>query len=81
MAWQSEVAGGQPATLLLELLENYGCEAVVMGASGVGRGGQAGLGSVAQAVLAHCAVPVTVVREATVDGMARASGSGSPDES
>ena len=29
--WESEVAGGQPAALLLELLENYGCDAVVKG--------------------------------------------------
>lgn len=60
--WESEVAGGQPATLLVELLENYGCEAVVMGARGIGTPASASLGSVAQALLAHSPVPVTLVR-------------------
>ena len=65
--WESEVAGGQPGTLLVELLENYGCHAVVMGARGIGTPQSAGLGSVAQAVLAHSPVPVTLVRAADGD--------------
>jgi nucleotide-binding universal stress UspA family protein len=61
--WQSEVAGGQPASMLLELLENYGCEAVVMGACGLGHPEDpVAVGSVAQAVIAHSPVPVTLVR-------------------
>lgn len=67
LAWQSEVAGGQPAALLIELLENYGCEAVVMGARGMGDPQATGLGSVANALLAHSPVPVTVVRVAPAD--------------
>ena len=59
LSYESEVAGGQPATLLVELLENYGCEAVVMGAQGAG----SGAGSVALAMLQHSPVPVTLVRE------------------
>ena len=55
--WESEVAGGEPGALIVELLENYGCDAVVMGA------GESALGSVAEAVLRHAPVPVTVVRE------------------
>lgn len=58
LSYESEVAGGQPATLLVELLENYGCEAVVMGARGAG----SGAGSVALALLQHSPVPVTLVR-------------------
>lgn len=58
LSYESEVAGGQPATLLVELLENYGCEAVVMGAQGAG----SGAGSVALALLQHSPVPVTLVR-------------------
>ena len=61
--WESEVAGGQPAALLLELLENYGCDAVVMGARGMGQPDAAGLGSVAQSLAMHCMVPLTLVRE------------------
>ena len=60
--YESEVAGGEPATLLVELLENYGCDAVVMGARGVGAPDGSGLGSVALALLHHSPVPVTVVR-------------------
>jgi nucleotide-binding universal stress UspA family protein len=62
VSWESEVAGGQPATLLVELLENYGCELVVMGARGVSDTAASGPGSVALALLAHSPVPVTVVR-------------------
>ena len=53
----------QPAALLLELLENYGCDAVVMGARGMGQPDAAGLGSVAQSLATHCIVPLTLVRE------------------
>ena len=63
LSYESEVAGGEPATVLVELLENYGCEAVVMGARGVG----SGAGSVAAALLAHSPVPVTLVRAAADD--------------
>lgn len=60
--YESEVAGGQAATLLVDLAENYGCDAVVMGARGVGSPQGRGLGSVAHALLLHSPVPVTVVR-------------------
>lgn len=63
--YESEVAGGEPANLLVELAENYGCEAIVVGARGVGSPGGAGLGPVAQALASHAPMPVTVVR--TVD--------------
>ncbi|MCU0968446.1 MAG: universal stress protein [Rubrivivax sp.] len=61
-SYESEVAGGEPANVLVELLENYGCEAVVMGARGMGDPEAGGIGSVAEALLAHSPVPVTVVR-------------------
>jgi nucleotide-binding universal stress UspA family protein len=60
--YESEVAGGDPSNLLVELLENYGCDAVVMGARGMGEPEARGLGSVAHALLNHSPVPVTVVR-------------------
>lgn len=49
--YESEVAGGDPAHLLVELAENYGCDAIVLGA------GQ----NVALGVVASSPVPVTVV--------------------
>ncbi|HSQ73718.1 MAG TPA: universal stress protein [Rubrivivax sp.] len=58
LSYESEVAGGQPATVLVDLLENYGCDAVVMGARGAGSGSA----SVATALLQRSPVPVTLVR-------------------
>lgn len=56
--WESEVAGGEPGNLLVELLENYGCDAVVVGLS---HGSD--IGGVTLALLQHAPVPVTVVRQ------------------
>lgn len=61
-SYESEVAGGDPGHMLVDMIENYGCEAAVVGATGMGAGGSA-LGSVALALLRHSPVPVTVVRE------------------
>lgn len=60
--FESEVAGGVPEHLIVELAENYGCDAIVIGARGLGDPDAAGLGPVAQAVLAQAPMPVTVVR-------------------
>jgi nucleotide-binding universal stress UspA family protein len=60
--FESEVAGGAPEHLIVELAENYGCDLIVMGARGLGSAAAAGQGSVAQAVLAHAPMPVTIVR-------------------
>jgi nucleotide-binding universal stress UspA family protein len=49
--FESEVAGGDPAHLLVELAENYGCDAIVLGAGD----------HVALAVVAASPVPVFVV--------------------
>jgi nucleotide-binding universal stress UspA family protein len=61
LSFESEVAGGDPGHVLVDLIENYGCQAVVMGAHGAGEG-TGSLGQVALALLAHSPVPVTVVR-------------------
>ena len=61
LAYESEVAGGYPGNLLIELLENYGCDMVVMGARGMGESSSP-LGTVAQALLEDSPVPVTIVR-------------------
>ncbi|MEO8278066.1 MAG: universal stress protein [Ideonella sp.] len=59
--WESEVVGGDPGNLLVEMIENYGCDAVVMG-SGAGSPG-----SVASALLKHSPVPVTLVKVVDAD--------------
>ena len=68
--FESEVAGGVPEHLIVELAENYACDAIVMGARGLGEPEGSGLGPVAQAVLASATMPVCVVRAAdeTQDG-------------
>jgi nucleotide-binding universal stress UspA family protein len=60
--YEIEIASGSPANLLVDLLENYGCDAVVMGARGVGDPEAGGIGSVAEALLLHSPAPVTLVR-------------------
>jgi nucleotide-binding universal stress UspA family protein len=70
--YEVEVAGGEPQKVLIELAENYRCQAIVMGARGLGESGQGGLGRVAESVLTHSPVAVTIVRlhddEAAGDG-------------
>jgi len=62
-SYESEVAGGTPEHMIVDLAENYGCDAIVMGARGRGDSLDAsGLGPVARAVLKASALPVTVVR-------------------
>lgn len=60
------VASGDPAHTLLELVESHECDAVIMCAHGSGDSDR-GLGSVAQHVVQHCAVPVTIVRPAPTE--------------
>ena len=60
--YESVLAGGDPSHMLVDLLEEHGCDAVVLGARGMGDPLAAGLGSVAEALLRHSPVPVTVVR-------------------
>jgi nucleotide-binding universal stress UspA family protein len=60
-SWESEVAGGVPAHVLVDLVENYGCDAVVMGAS------EGAPGELTLALLEHSPVPVTVVPEPPAD--------------
>ncbi len=60
--WESEVAGGSPTQVLLDLIEQYGCDMVVLGTQGASSLRNALLGSVSQALLQHSPVPVTVVR-------------------
>ncbi|MCZ2440763.1 MAG: universal stress protein [Burkholderiales bacterium] len=73
--FESEVAGGAPENLIVELAENYGCGLVVMGARGAGHPEGVGLGKVALAVASTATMPVTLVRagegaEADADGAA-----------
>ena len=59
--FETEVATGDAANMLIDIAEDHACDAVVMAARGTSSG-LAAIGSVAQAVLAHSPVPVTIVR-------------------
>ena len=60
---EEAVASGDPAHTLLELVESHECDAVIMSAHGSVEG-ERGLGSVAQHLVQHCPVAVTIVRPA-----------------
>lgn len=62
IAFESEVASGDPAHTLIDILERYGCDMVVMGASGVSPLRSALLGSVSNEVLHAAGVPVMIVK-------------------
>ncbi len=69
--YETEVAGGEPGHVLVDLIENYGCDSVMLGATGAG-GSDAGEGSVLLALLRHSPVPVTVVAAAETQAEAPA---------
>jgi nucleotide-binding universal stress UspA family protein len=62
VTYETEVATGDPAHTLVDILENYGCDLVVMGASGTSTLRRALLGSVSNEVLHAAGVPVMIVK-------------------
>jgi len=72
LPFESEIAGGDPAHALIELAEAHGCDAIVMGARGVGALRAGLFGSVSRAVLDDAPVPVTVVKPPEPDAAAEA---------
>ena len=62
ISFESEVASGDPAHTIIDMVERYGCELVVMGASGTSPLRSALLGSVSNEVLHAAAVPVMIVK-------------------
>ena len=60
--YEIEVASGDPAHALVDIVENFGCDAVIMGACGCRPRHSAPLGSIAAAMTRSSPVPVTVVR-------------------
>lgn len=64
LAYETEVASGDPANTLVDILENYGCDMVVMGVSGTSALRSALLGSVSNELLHAAGVPVMIVKGA-----------------
>ncbi len=62
IAFETEVATGDPAHTLVDILENYACDLVVMGASGTSTLRSALLGSVSNELLHAAGVPVMIVK-------------------
>jgi nucleotide-binding universal stress UspA family protein len=62
IAFDSELATGDPGHMLLDIGERVDCDMIVMGVRGVGEADRAGVGSVASAVLHAASVPVTIVK-------------------
>jgi nucleotide-binding universal stress UspA family protein len=65
--YELEVASGDPAHTLIDILENFGCDMVVMGARGMGTLRSAMLGSVSHEVLHAAPVPVLIVKPRPAD--------------
>ena len=62
ISFESEVASGDPAHTIIDMVERYECDLVVMGASGTSPLRSALLGSVSNEVLHAAAVPVMIVK-------------------
>ena len=62
IAYECEVASGDPAHTLVDIVERFGCDLVVMGASGTSSLRSALLGSVSNEVLHAAGVPVMIVK-------------------
>ena len=60
--YECEVAKGDPAHTLVDIVERFGCELVIMGARGQGTLRSALLGSVSHEVLHAAGVPVMIVK-------------------
>jgi nucleotide-binding universal stress UspA family protein len=60
--YECEVATGDPAHTLVDILERFGCDLVVMGASGITGLRSALLGSVSNEVLHAAGVPVMIIK-------------------
>ncbi len=60
--FESEVASGDPANMLVDIGERFECELIIMGARGVGALSGALLGSVSNSVLHTANVPVMIVK-------------------
>lgn len=76
---ETEVATGEPAHTLIDIIERYQCDAVIMGAHGVGESGAA-FGSVAQELLRHSPVPVMIVRPDERTQVTESTEGGAPEQ-
>lgn len=57
-----EIGSGTPVHTLIEAAQRHGCDAIIVGARGLGIVRSALLGSVSLGILQGCSLPVTVVK-------------------
>lgn len=62
--FEREIGSGEPAAAVVEMAERLGCDAIILGARGLGALRSALLGSVSQGVLHASRFPVTIVKHA-----------------
>ncbi|WP_342619376.1 universal stress protein [Rhodoferax sp. GW822-FHT02A01] len=62
IAYESEVAQGDPAHTIVDIVERFGCQMVIMGARGQSGLRRALMGSVSNEVLHACPVPVLIAQ-------------------
>ncbi|MDR3455741.1 MAG: universal stress protein [Rhodoferax sp.] len=62
VVYECEVASGDPGHTIIDIVERFGCDMVLMGSHGKGSLRSALLGSVSQAVLHAARVPVLIVK-------------------
>jgi nucleotide-binding universal stress UspA family protein len=67
MAYECEVAKGDPAHTLIDIAERFGCDMIVMGARGTSTLRSAMLGSVSNEVLHASGIPVVIVKPQNED--------------
>ena len=65
IAYESEVAQGDPAHTIVDIVERFGCQMVIMGARGQSGLRRALMGSVSNEVLHACPVPVLIAQPQT----------------
>lgn len=70
MAYEREVASGDPAHTIADIVERLGCDLVIMGAHGMGSLRSALLGSVSHEVLHAAGVPVMIVKSEETSAVA-----------
>jgi nucleotide-binding universal stress UspA family protein len=75
------VASGDPAHTLIDILERYGCDLVIMGASGMSSLRSALLGSVSNEVLHAAGVPVMIIKLNEPSELEALDASDTPDAS
>ena len=75
VAYESEVCSGDPAHTIVDLVDRFGCDAVIMGARGTGTRRSAAMGSVAHEVLHAAQVPVTIVKDEPAEAASESAGS------